>query len=80
MFVERPREQQVEHLVVLLKQVGSDCRREISNAPKEVLVARWRLGITALQQAFLDNLEHVLDVALNFNADSASNSSKCPYN
>ena len=80
MLVERPGEQQVEHLVVLPKQVGSNCRCEIGNAPKEVLVARRRLGATALEQAFLDNLEHVLDVALNLNADSAGNSSKCPHN
>ena len=80
MFVERPREQQVEHLVVLPQQVGSNCRREVGNAPKEVLVARWRLGVTTLEQAFLDNLEHVLDVALYFDVDSAGNRSKCPHN
>jgi len=57
-FIESPRQQQAEHLVVFPQQVGSDRRREACNTPKEVLVARWSLGVTALQQAFLDNLEH----------------------
>ena len=79
-FIESPRQQQAEHLVVFPQQVGSDRRREACNTPKEVLVARWSLGVTALQQAFLDNLEHILDVALNFNLDCTGNSSECPYN
>jgi len=80
MFIESPRQQQVEHLVVLPEQVESDRRHEVCNAPREVLVARWSLGVTALQQAFLDNLEHTLDVALNFNVDCTGNGSECPYN
>jgi len=60
--------------------VGSDRRREVGNAPKEVLVAGGCLGVTAPQQAVLDNLEHVLDVALNFDIDRAGDSAKCPYN
>ena len=80
MFIESPRQQQVEHLVVLPEQVGSDRRREVCNTPKEVLVARWSVGVTALQQAFFDNREHILDVALNFNVDCTGNSSECPYN
>jgi len=63
-FIESPHQQQVGHLVVLPEQVGSDRRREVCNTPKEVLVARWSLGVTALQQAFLDNLEHILDELL----------------
>ena len=60
--------------------MGPDHRREVCNTPKEVLVARWGLGVTALQQAILDNLEHILDVALNFNVDCTGNSPECPYN
>jgi len=79
MHIKRPSEQQVEHLVVLPQQVGSNRRREIGNTPKEVLVVGGCPGVTALLQAFLDNLEHILDVALDFDVDRAGNSPKCPH-
>jgi len=47
--------------------------------PKGRLSLAGALGLP-LQQAPLDNLEHIPDVALNFNVDCTGISSECPYN
>ena len=59
--------------------MGSDRRREVGNAPKQVLVACGRLGSPAFLEAIFDNLEHVLDVTLDFDVDRASERPECPH-
>lgn len=66
-----PGERKAGNLVVLPGQVGSDRQRELGNPPKEVLIARGRLGAPALLKAILVDLEHALDVALDFSVDCA---------
>ena len=79
MLIKRPGKQQVEHLVVLPQQMGPNRRRKVGNAPKEVFIARGRPGVAALLQAFLDNLEHVVNIALDFNVDRASDRAERPH-
>ena len=79
MLVERTRKQQVEHLAVLPEQVGPNGRRKIGDAPKEVLVVRGGPGGAALLQALSDDLEHVVDVALDFDVDRAGDGAECRY-
>lgn len=79
MLIKRAREEQVEHLVVLSQQMGSDRRRKVANAPKEVFVARGRPGGPALLEALPDDLEHVVDIALDLDVDRASNGPERPH-